>query len=66
MAFEKLRVGTRLREKATGNLYWIELVENGGENGYAYTLEPEPTEKVSSVHIGGSEQLPYEVFIETT
>lgn len=65
MSIEKLRVGTQLREKSTGNLFWIELVESGGIDGYAYTLDPETAEKVNSVNIGAEAHMPFEVYIET-
>ena len=61
MAYEKLRVGSKLIEKATGKEYEIELVGDAGQEGYSYELYPERDNEVHSAHIGPEETYPFAV-----
>ena len=61
MAYEKLRVGSKVIEKATGNEFEIELVGDAGQEGYAYELYPEYTREVHSCEIGVEAILPFAV-----
>ena len=61
MAYEKLRVGSKLVEKSTGKEFEIELVGDAGQEGYSYELYPEYTKEVHSVEIGADEVLPFAV-----
>ncbi len=61
MAYEKLRVGSKLIEKATGKEYEIELVGDAGQEGYSYELYPESDKEVHSSEIGIEEAFPFAV-----
>lgn len=52
MAYEKLRVGSKLIEKATGAEFEIELVGDAGQEGYSYELYPQYSKEVHSCEIG--------------
>lgn len=52
MAYEKLRVGSKLIEKATGAEFEIELVGDAGQEGYSYELYPEYQKEIHSCEIG--------------
>lgn len=52
MAYEKLRVGSKLIEKATGAEFEIELVGDAGQEGYSYELYPEYKKDIHSCEIG--------------
>lgn len=61
MAYEKLRVGSKLIERATGNEYEIELVGDAGQEGYSYELYPTFGEDIHSCQIGIEETFPFAV-----
>lgn len=61
MAYEKLRVGSKLCEKATGNEFEVELVGDAGQEGYSYELYPEYSREIHSNEIGVEEILPFAV-----
>lgn len=61
MAYEKLRVGSKLIEKATGTVFEVELVGDAGQEGYSYELYPEFTRDIHSCEIGPEENLPFAV-----
>jgi hypothetical protein len=61
MAYEKLRVGSKLIEKATGKEYEIELVGDAGQEGFSYELYPETDKEVHSSDIGVEETFPFAV-----
>ena len=61
MAYEKLRVGSKLVEKATGKEFEIELVGDAGQEGYSYELYPEYLKEIHSTEIGVEEVLPFAV-----
>jgi hypothetical protein len=61
MAYEKLRVGSKLIEKATGNEFEIELVGDAGQEGYSYELYPAFEKEIHSCEIGIEETFPFAV-----
>ncbi len=61
MAYEKLRVGSKIVEKATGNEFEIELVGDAGQEGYSYELYPSFDQEVHSCQIGLEEAYPFAV-----
>lgn len=61
MAYEKLRVGSKLIEKATGAEFEIELVGDAGQEGYSYELYPEFVKEIHSCEIGLEETFPFAV-----
>ena len=61
MAYEKLRVGSKLIEKATGKEFEIELVGDAGQEGYSYELYPDFTKEVHSSEIGLEESFAFAV-----
>ena len=61
MAYEKLRVGSKLIEKATGEEYEIELVGDAGQEGFSYELYPEYRKEIHSVEIGPEDTYPFAV-----
>ena len=52
MAYEKLRVGSKVIEKATGKEYEIELVGDAGQEGFSYELYPQYVKDIHSIEIG--------------
>jgi hypothetical protein len=61
MAYEKLRVGSKLIEKATGSEFEVELVGDAGQEGFSYELYPNYSRDIHSCEIGGDESLPFAV-----
>lgn len=61
MAYEKLRVGSKVIEKATGNEFEIELVGDAGQEGYSYELYPSYEKEIHSSEIGSEETFPFAV-----
>ena len=61
MAYEKLRVGSKLIEKATGQEFEIELVGDAGQEGYSYELYPTYAKEIHSSEIGLEESFPFAV-----
>ncbi|MEI7986014.1 MAG: hypothetical protein WCI55_10335 [Armatimonadota bacterium] len=61
MAYEKLRVGSKIVEKETGNEYEIELVGDAGQEGYSYELYPTFAKEIHSCQIGLEETYPFAV-----
>jgi hypothetical protein len=59
MAYEKLRVGSKLIERATGNEYEVELVGDAGQEGYSYELYPAYEREIHSCEIGMEETFPF-------
>jgi hypothetical protein len=55
MAYEKLRVGSKLIEKATGQEFEVELGGDAGQEGYSYELYPEFVKEIHSSEIGPEE-----------
>ena len=61
MAYEKLRVGSKLIEKATGSEFEVELVGDAGQEGYSYELYPNYIREIHSCEIGADESLPFAI-----
>lgn len=61
MSFDKLRVGSKVIEKATGHEYEIELVGDAGQEGFSYELYPEYEREIHSCEIGSEAALPFAV-----
>ena len=61
MAYEKLRVGSKLVEKSTGKEFEIELVGDAGQEGYSYELYPQYLKEVHSAEIGAEEAFAFAV-----